>query len=164
MARRRSADVTLVLRYRLPPRLSAKAEALTGHKKRPRVRGLGLRRWPRQRRVHSSGTRSAVSRKSNRYACNFECFGQDRPGRPRARAYVGWGSSSSPPAAPQGHRRSGPAGRQRLRRDRLSRDDGRPRQDAAPGDARGHPGPAPPARRPGRALRRRASGRSTSWW
>ena len=44
-----------------------------------------------------------------------------------------------------------PAGHERLRRDRLSRDDGRPREDAAPGAARRHPGAA---RSPGRSRRR----------
>src|SRR3954469_5513029 len=62
MARRRSADVTPVLR---PSGLAEACDAgggeadRPGHKKRPRVRGLGLRRRPRQRRVHSSGTAPA---------------------------------------------------------------------------------------------------------
>src|SRR5436190_12883580 len=70
MARRRSADVTPVLRLSglVPPAPATRAKAdaeRPGHKKRPRVRGLGLRRRPRQRRVHSSGQAAALSRKSN---------------------------------------------------------------------------------------------------
>ena len=42
----------------------------------------------------------------------------------------------------------GLAGHRHLRRHRVSRDDGRPRQDAAPARPRGHPGPPRPGRRP----------------
>ena len=45
---------------------------------------------------------------------------------------------------------AGLAGHQRLGRDRLPRDDGRPGEDAAPEGARRHPGPTPRGRRPGR--------------
>ena len=51
---------------------------------------------------------------------------------------------------------------QRVRRHRLSRDDGRPRQDAAPGDSRRHPGAARSPRRSRGARGRTASAWSTS--
>ena len=63
-----------------------------------------------------------------------------------ARALPSAASSSSRPAAPQGARRRRAAGARRVRAHRLSRDDGRPRQDAAPEGARR---PARDPRQPG---------------
>ena len=57
---------------------------------------------------------------------------------------------------------AGLAGHQRLRRHRLSRDDGRPRQDAAPDDARRHPRAARSSRRSRGRRARTASASSTS--
>src|SRR5258705_9948206 len=71
MARRRSAAVTLVhrlsglTRVMSAPRTFAGSDGRPGHKKKPRVRGLGLRRWPSPASVHSSGQDSAMSSKSN---------------------------------------------------------------------------------------------------
>ena len=79
-----------------------------------------------------------------------------RPRRPAA-------SSSSRPAAPRrALADAGLAGHQRLRRHRLSRDDGRPRQDAAPGDPRRHPRAPRSPRRPRRRSRAHGIGPSTS--
>src|SRR4249920_1824685 len=70
MARRRSADMTPVLRLSglttvVPaPRTIAGRAGRPGHKKKPRVRGLDLRRWPPPASVHSSGQSSTMSRKS----------------------------------------------------------------------------------------------------
>ena len=47
-----------------------------------------------------------------------------------------------------------PAGDQRVGGHRLPRDDGRPREDAAPGHSRRHPGAPPRCRRPGGGRRR----------
>ena len=83
-----------------------------------------------------------------------ERFRQVRACRVCPRARTPAVSSSCPPAAPRAPPAGGAAGHQYFGRHRFSRDDGRPRQDAAPARPRRHPR-APIAAR--RSRRGRAS-------
>ena len=130
-------------------------------KKDRECRGLGLRRWPAQRRGNGSAESAPCQQNVKNMRAILSVSDKSGSGAARPRPGRPGGRTGLHRRHRQGAAKPRTAGRQRLRRHRLSRDDGRPGQDAAPGDPRRHPGPPAPARRPRGAGRpRHHAGRS----